>query len=155
MQFDNVLGTGRLVQPVNILGYQRKALESLFKVTQGIVPRVGFDLGDDLSPPVVPFPDDFGVTDKRRHSSQFLCPKLFPQTFIPAESGHSRLRGNPGSGQDRTGAAVANGSDNFIQHCPKIPSTGLKDNCSEVIWRTTASENPAGGFFQVDSPQTT
>jgi hypothetical protein len=84
---------------VHVLGDDRDR-RGVFQLGQGAMGGVGLGGGDEASAPVVPAPDQFGITGESPRGGQFLGSVPAPQAvlFTP-EGGDAAGRGNSGSGQ--------------------------------------------------------
>ena len=91
MNFNDVFDAGPSVEPIDILRDEEKILKSLFKFFNGKVPRIRFSFADNTPPPVVPFPDRYGITLKSPQRRKFLGTIIIPQPVISPERGNTAL----------------------------------------------------------------
>ena len=84
-----------VVQAIDVLRDEGEARLALFEFHQGAVGGVGLRFGDDLAPPVVPFPHQFRIPGERFGVGEFFGLVIFPQSAGAAKRRHAALRRNP------------------------------------------------------------
>src|SRR2546425_1379472 len=80
-----LLRAGGGMQPVHVLRDQPEALDPSFEVDQRVVGGVRALGGDELSPPVVPFPDQAGVAREGLRRCQVFGPVGPPEAVGSAK----------------------------------------------------------------------
>ena len=108
------------MQSIYILGDQREVRDPSRQYGKGVVSRIWFHLANQVTPPFVPFPDQFGVGDKCIHGSEVFWTELRPEPFIAAEGRDSRFGRHSGAGQDNSPLGMANDLRNLLEHGIKI-----------------------------------
>jgi hypothetical protein len=68
---------------------------AFFEFHQGAVSGVGLRFGDDLAPPVVPFPHQLGILGESFGIGQFLGLVIFPKSAGATKGRHAAFRRNP------------------------------------------------------------
>src|SRR5437867_2521399 len=93
------------MQAVYVLRDQPEAIEAPFHLDERSMRWIGKFAGDDLAPPVVPFPYQARVSRKCFRCSQVLGPEVPPQAVCSPEGRHPAVGGDAGSREhsDRAG----------------------------------------------------
>ena len=91
VQFDNVAAPSLLMQPVDILRYKCKALNSALYFCQGEMSGIWTERGDQFPSPVIEFPYQLGVPRESFRGGQVNRSELLPQTALTAKGGNARF----------------------------------------------------------------
>lgn len=87
------------METIDILRDERELLENRLAHRQRPVTVVGLYSGHQLTAPVVPLPDDFGIGQESVHTGKIFGAKLGPQPFIAAKCGNPRFSRDTRPGQ--------------------------------------------------------
>ena len=86
------LGTGPLMEPVDVLRDEREVLEGAAPCGKNRVRRVRLARSQVLTPPVVPFPDEFRIPREGLRCRQVLGSMLAPESFDASECRDTGIR---------------------------------------------------------------
>jgi hypothetical protein len=101
VQFDHLARAGALMETVDILGDDRRAVEALLPVRDRLMPGVRPDLEKMPPPRQVEVPDVLRVASKRLRRRDLLGPTAMPESVSVAKRGNAALGRDPGAGGDR------------------------------------------------------
>ena len=106
------------MEPIDILRDQPELIgHATFKFYEGEVSGIGRFRGNQLTPPVVPFPDQPRVPRKGFRRGEIFCAVGAPQAIRPAKGRHAAIRRNAGSCEDGhvpSGREVCAGEEDLI-----------------------------------------
>ena len=108
VQMENVLGTGTLVEIVDVLGDQGEVGDALCQGGEGVMSGVRRGAQDLHAAPLVPPPDQCGVVSVRGGGCELGGVELLPESrlFVP-ERRDAALRRDAGAGEYGHPAGVA------------------------------------------------
>jgi hypothetical protein len=97
VQLLDIAAAGAIVKAIHILRHEREAaVRSPFEFRQSKMPRIGLRPVDDLTPPVVPFPNQPRIAGKGLGGGKLLRGKISPQAARPAKRRNTALGGDAG-----------------------------------------------------------
>src|SRR5512132_275154 len=102
------------MQPIHVLSDQPKVRAAPLEFNHSVVSRIRQFCGDQFASPVVPLPDESGITLKSFRCCEVLGSKVAPQAVRAAKGRHTAISGNTRDGphSKRTG-----GGKLFLQEC--------------------------------------
>jgi hypothetical protein len=107
---DHAGASGPLVQPVHVLRDQRQAGNPVDECGERVVTCVGQGVADELTPPLVPPPDEFRVALETFGRGEVERVIAGPETFLGiAKSRYAALRGDSRARQDADMPRPGNG----------------------------------------------
>jgi hypothetical protein len=97
VKFQHLLGPGSIVQTVNVLSDHDTAVKEPFEFHNRPVTSIRFNPGNELPPPVIPFPHFSGICSKGCRRRQFLDTKFVPNAISTSENRHTTFCRDSGS----------------------------------------------------------
>ena len=105
------------MQPVHVLRDQPEALDSALQVDQRVVGGVRALGGDELAPPVVPFPDQAGVAREGLRGRQVFGPVRPPEPIGSTKRRDPAVGRDPRARQDSDSAGPRESGFELLDGC--------------------------------------
>src|SRR5215212_4131929 len=117
VQLDHITAASPLVQAVYVLGGEGELREEPLEFRNSQVSRVRMSFRDELAPPRVPVPDEFGIAGERLRCREFLGIEARPQAGLGLSKGrNAALGGDARSGENDRLGRVTKGGDQGRRH---------------------------------------
>jgi hypothetical protein len=118
VQFDDVPAPGALVKSIHVLRDEMEPLKEPLHFCQSEVGGVWICIGDELPPPLIPFPNEAGIASEGARSGQFLGSEFCPQAGLGiSKCGNTAFGGYAGARQHGHAFGGGEALEQFSRNC--------------------------------------
>jgi hypothetical protein len=115
VQLEDLAAAGAVVKAIHVLRDQGEAGFPPFELDQRAMGGIGGGLGDELTPPVVPFPNQPRVFGESFGRGEILRPVAFPKAAGVAKGGDATFGRNARAGKNRQRSGLGEPRASLLQ----------------------------------------
>lgn len=101
VKLDDLPASCQLVETIDVLGDKGEIRRNFFQGGQCFMRPVWPFFRNDLAPPMIPFPDEFGLCLEGLRGGEFFGFEIFPEASLSPKSGDAAVGGDSSAGEDR------------------------------------------------------